>query len=296
MSAPGVPTFDQLRIFLAVVDAGSFTAAARRLNRAVSAISYGIANLEAQLGLTLFDREGSRRPTLTDAGQAVLAEARTIAGGIDGLRAKAQGLLQGLEAELNLVVDVMLPPEKLGRVLRGFAAEFPTVTLRLSVETLGQTNALVLDGKAVLGVAGPLAAEAEALEKRAAGEVTMVPVAAPDHPLARMAHPAPGAARDHVQLVLTDRSPLTQGRDFSVLSARSWRLSDLSAKHSLLRQGIGWGSMPLSLIESDLVAGTLVRLNLPDFPGGQYPFAVIWRRDAPPGPAGRWLVDQFVEG
>jgi DNA-binding transcriptional LysR family regulator len=295
MSAPGVPTFDQLHIFLAVVDAGSFTAAARTLNRAVSAISYGIANLEAQLGLILFDREGARRPVLTEAGQAMLAEARAIAGGIDGMRAKAQGLLQGLEAEVNLVVDVMFPPERLGRVLRQFARIYPTVTLRLSVETLGQTNALVLDGRAVIGVAGPLAAEAEALEKRAAGEVTMVPVAAPDHPLAQMARPAPGAARDFVQLVLSDRSPLTQGRDFSVLSARSWRLSDLSAKHALLRQGIGWGSMPLPMIESDLAAGTLVRLSLPDFPGGQYSFAIIWRRDAPPGPAGRWLVDQFAE-
>ena len=296
MSVPGVPTFDQLRIFLAVVDTGSFTAAARTLNRAVSAISYGIANLEAQLGLVLFDREGARRPVLTEAGQAMLAEARAIAGGIDGMRAKAQGLLQGLEAEVNLVVDVMFPSERVGRVLRQFAEQFPTVTLRLSVETLGQTNALVLEGKAVVGVAGPLAAEAEALEKRAAGEEIMVPVAAPEHPLAQMKNPAPGAARDFVQLVLTDRSPLTQGRDFSVLSTRSWRLSDLGAKHSLLRQGIGWGSMPLSMIEGDLATGALVRLHLPDMPGGHYSFAVIWRRDTPPGPAGRWLVEQFADG
>ena len=70
MSEPGTATFDQLRIFLAVVDTGSFAAAGRTLNRAVSVISYGITNLEAQLGLTLFDREGTRKPQLTTAGRA----------------------------------------------------------------------------------------------------------------------------------------------------------------------------------------------------------------------------------
>ena len=75
MANPGFPTLDQLRIFLAVVDEGSFNGAARKLNRAVSVISYGIANLEAQLGVSLFEREGSKKPKLTEAGQAVLSEA-----------------------------------------------------------------------------------------------------------------------------------------------------------------------------------------------------------------------------
>jgi DNA-binding transcriptional LysR family regulator len=116
MTNPGTPTLEQLRIFLAVVDSGSFAAAARRLNRAVSVISYGITNLETQLGVLLFDREGSRKPILTTAGRAVLAEARTVSVGIDALRAKVKGLLDGLEAELDIAVDVMLPVERLGKV------------------------------------------------------------------------------------------------------------------------------------------------------------------------------------
>mgnify|MGYP006165089561 CR=1 FL=1 len=75
----GEPTLDQLRIFLAVAEHGSFGGAAKASGRAVSAISYGIAQLEAQLGLSLFDREGSRRPVLTPAGEGLLAEARGIA-------------------------------------------------------------------------------------------------------------------------------------------------------------------------------------------------------------------------
>ena len=294
MANPGMPTFDQLRIFLAIVDAGSFAAAGRRLNRAVSVISYGIANLEAQLGLSLFDREGTKKPQLTIAGRALLAEVRTIADGIDGLRAKVKGLLDGLEAEVNLAVDVMLPADRLGKVLRAFAWQFPTVQLRLHAEALGAIVAMVLDRTAVIGISGPLSAGVVGIESIAAGSVPMVPVAAPDHPLGRMACISPGAGREHVQLVLSDRSRFTDGQDFSVSSPKTWRLADLSAKHALLREAVGWGNMPVPMIEGDLMAGTLVRLAMPDHSGGTYRFSGIWRRDTPPGPAARWLLDQFV--
>ncbi|WP_340265898.1 LysR family transcriptional regulator [Sphingobium mellinum] len=294
MNTPGTPTFDQLRIFLAIVDTGGFAAAGRRLNRAVSVISYGIANLEAQLGVTLFKREGTRKPQLTVAGRALLAEARSIAHGFDGLRAKVKGLLDGLEAEVDLAVDVILPAERVGKVLRSFATEFPTVQLRLHVEALGAITAMVLDRQAAIGISGPLAAGVEGVECTAAGSVPMVPVAAPDHPLGRMDRIPPGAGRDYTQLVLTDRSRFTEGQDYSVLSPKTWRLADLGAKHALLREGVGWGNMPLPMIEPDLIDGALVRLVMPDHPGGTYRFAGVWRRDTPPGPAASWLLDQFV--
>lgn len=294
MNNPGTPTFDQLRIFLAVVDQGSFAGAGRRLNRAVSVISYGIANLEAQLGLALFEREGTRKPELTVAGRALLAEARAIAAGVDGLRARVKGLLEGLEAEVGLAVDVMLPADRLGRLLRGFAERYPTVQLKLHVEALGAITAMVLDGTASVGLSGPLALEAEGIEAMAAGSTEMVPVAAPGHPLAQLDSIPPGAPRDHVQLVLSDRSRLTEGRDFGVVSRKTWRLADLSAKHALLREGVGWGNMPLPLVREDLAKGALVRLNLPDRGSEIYRLSAIWRRDAPPGPAATWLRDQLV--
>lgn len=295
MSNPGLPTFDQLRIFLAVVDTGSFAGAGRQLNRATSVISYGVANLEAQLGLRLFDREGTRKPTLTVAGQAVLAEARTVAHGIDGLRAKVKGLLDGLEAEVCIAVDVMVPAARLASSLKAFREQFPSVQLRLAVEALGAVAALVLDGRASIGISGPLAAEIGGVERIAVGSVPMIPVSAPDHPLARMNPVPPGVARQHLQLVLTDRSPLTEGRDFSVVSSHSWRLADLGSKHALLREGIGWGNMPVPAIEADLFSGTLVRLDLPDHRGGSYRFDAIYRSDAPPGPAATWLLQHFAE-
>lgn len=291
---PGNPTFDQLKLFLTIVETGSFAAAGRKLNRAVSAISYGIANLEAQLGLILFDRSGTRKPVLTPAGQALLGEARTIADGIDSLKARVKGLLDGLEASVDLAVDVMLPPARLGAVLRAFATMYPTVQLRLHVEALGAVAAMVLDRKASVGISGPLSAGVDGLESVSAGAVVMVPVASPVHPLARGGQIEPAAVRNHTQLVLTDRSRFTEGKDFAVLSHRTWRIADLGAKHSLLCEGIGWGNMPLPLIEPDLKTGRLVRLALPQTSGGGYRFSGIWRRDSPPGPAASWLIEQFA--
>src|ERR1700742_4357292 len=102
VAEPGFPSIDQLRVFLTVVETGSFTAAAKRLNRAVSAVSYTIANLEQQLGVLLFDRTQTRTPKLTEAGAAVLSKAKVVAVGVDDLRASVRALLQGVEAEVTL--------------------------------------------------------------------------------------------------------------------------------------------------------------------------------------------------
>ncbi|MFN3459105.1 MAG: LysR family transcriptional regulator, partial [Novosphingobium sp.] len=102
----GQPTLDQLRLFLAVVDEGSFNAAARKLGRAISVVSYGIVTLETQLGVTLFDREGSKKPVLTPVGKAMLAQARAVADDVDALIAGVRNFNQGLEAELGLAIDV----------------------------------------------------------------------------------------------------------------------------------------------------------------------------------------------
>ncbi|MEY2884193.1 MAG: hypothetical protein RL490_1917, partial [Pseudomonadota bacterium] len=153
---PLAPSFDQLRVFLTVLETGSLAAAGRRLGRATSAISYALANLEAQLGLPLFERQATRRLVPSEAGRVVAAEARDLARGMDGLRARVRGLLQGLEAELSLAVDVMLPTDRLVAALTAFQTEFPTVTVRLQVEALGAVAQTLLDGSAGLAVSGPL--------------------------------------------------------------------------------------------------------------------------------------------
>ena len=106
-------TLDQLRVFAAVADTGSFRAAARQLARVQSAVSHAIANMEAQLGVRLFDRAG-HRPVMTPEGQALLANARDILLRVDAMRARAQGLGEGVELELSLVVDTLYPIAQVG--------------------------------------------------------------------------------------------------------------------------------------------------------------------------------------
>ncbi|KQU04870.1 LysR family transcriptional regulator [Methylobacterium sp. Leaf469] len=296
MRTAGIPTLDQLRVFLCVVEAGSFAAAGRRLNRATSVISYGIANLEQQLGLPLFDRDSTRKPQLTEAGRAVLAEARTVAHSLDALRAKVNGLLGGLEAEVSLAVSVLMPGDRLVDALKAFQARFPTVALRLNVEALGAVQHCVASGKAVIGIGVEIWDKtSDPLEHIAVGDVEMLPVAAPSHPLARADGAPPGQAREHVQLVIADRSPLSNGQEFGVIATRTWRLSDLGSKHTLLLAGIGWGSMPAHMVRADLAAGRLVELRMPEAKRRRLPFTAIHRTDRPPGPAGRWLIQRFAE-
>ncbi|MBR0647402.1 LysR family transcriptional regulator [Plastoroseomonas hellenica] len=293
MSDTGTPTIDQLRVFIAVADVGSFAGAGRALGRATSVVSYTIATLETQLGVSLFERGGSRLPRLTETGRAVLAEARAVAQGVDGLRARVNGLRRGLEAEVRLALDAMLPAARVADALKAFQAEFPTVALRLRSEALGAVTQLVLDRVVTIAVSGPPDATIGGIERVGAGHVDLVPVAAPGHPLATAGRNAPGAARDHVQLVLTDRSPRMLP-DLGVVGTRSWRLADLASKHLLLLEGIGWGNMPLPMVRDDLGAGRLVQLDLPDCRGGPYRFDAIYRTDTPPGPAAAWLLARFV--
>ncbi|MEJ2409080.1 MAG: LysR family transcriptional regulator [Novosphingobium sp.] len=289
------PSLDHLRTFLAVVEEGSFNAAARKLGRAISVVSYAIAQLEAQLDVRLFDREGSRRPRLTEAGRALVSEAHTITDDVDALLAKVRSLRQGLEAELSFAVDVMVPGNVLAPLLRDFQDRFPSVPLRLHVEALGAVAGLVLDGRATLAIAGPDLLDLPEIERETVGSVKLVVVAAPGHPLAKAGRIAPGDARKHVQLVLTDRSPLTEGRDYSVFSPRSWRLADLGAKHALLQEGIGWGSMPRHRVQDDLDSGALVELQLPENAMIDYALVALWRKDNPPGPAAVWVLDEMRE-
>jgi DNA-binding transcriptional LysR family regulator len=290
----GTPTLDQLGVLAAVVDSGSFSAAGRRLNRTQSVVSYTIATLEAQLGLRLFAR-GHRRPVLTEAGRAVLSDARRVLGTMEELRSRAGALTRGLEAELAVAVDVMFPTERLVGAIEDFAREFPTVALRLNIEALGGVAQLVIDRACGLGISGWTGSWIEGLWRRDIGATIMLPVAAPSHPLARLAGPLRAATlREHTQLVLSDRSKLTEGQDFGVLSPRTWRLGDLGAKHALLRAGLGWGNMPEPTIREDLRTGGLVRLDLEEGIQLPFPLRLIRRADTPPGPAAHWLAERIA--
>ncbi len=290
------PTLDQLQVFLAVADAGSFSAAARLLNRAQSVVSYTIGNLESQLGVSLFDRTGTRQPRLTDEGRAMLTDARRIVGDLQVMRAKVRSMHQGLEAELSIAISVLVPTPALLAVLRDFQQQFPSVSLRLEIGELGRLVELVLSGRATIGVGGALARQDDTLIVDRIGHNFLLPAAAADHPLAqRRGTLSLQDVREETQIVVSDASDLTSGRDFNVLSFKTWRVSDMATKHQLIRGGLGWGGLPASIIHEDLASGRIVHLDLPSYEQGSYSLYAIRRTDNPPGPAGMWLIRAFEE-
>jgi DNA-binding transcriptional LysR family regulator len=290
-------SLDQLRVFRQVAESGSFSAAARELHRVQSAVTYAIQKLEEQVGAQVFDR-GGYRPVLSEAGRALMPRAVRILEELAAFNTQARAIAGGLEAEVAIVVDPAYPTPALTAALRGFQERYPTVQLRVFVETLGAVAQSVIDRTADLGLALEFATESPDLVCTPVGELELVPVAAPTHPLALIKGRIPlEAARQELQLVLSDRSSLTRGRDFSVISPRTWRLADLGARHEMMRAGLGWGSMPMHMIEEDLAGGRLVRLDIrwPDGSRTPRPVVVLARRkDKALGPAGAWLAEELV--
>ena len=288
-------SLDQLRTFIAAVDEGSFSAAARKLNRVQSAVSGWVGGLEDQIGVKLFDRSG-RFPKLTPEGVLLLADARNIVAGVDTLKARAKLMNSGVEAELSVVVDVFFPTSIVSAVAKAFARQFPLTPLRLFVEGLGAAYLPVLDGRCSLGILTPLPQTFPSLVSERLGDVPLVAVASACHPLASFSQRIPRRElAKHVQLVLTDRSPLTVGRDFGVASPSTWRLADLSTKYAFLKDCVGWGGMPLHMVEKDIAEGTLVVLDVDDMPrtGFMLTMSAFHQPSHPPGPAGKWFVDHL---
>jgi DNA-binding transcriptional LysR family regulator len=276
-----------------VIEDGSFSAAALKLQRVQSAISASMANLETQLGVTLWDRS-SKVAKLTEQGQAVLAAARKVCSEVDSLRKLTVSMVSGLEASVSLCVDILFPLTALVDLCERFRTEFPSVDLRVDTQSMTAVSARVLDGSATIGVASPMGVT-HGLERRVLTAIKMVPVVAPSHPFASLRGAIPNTQlRDTIQLVLSE----LQGEghpDQAVLSTRTWRVRDVHTKHALLRAGLGWGNLPEHLVRDDVRAGRLVRIRVEAWGEDEHTLylSAVFRADVTFGPAHRWLLAQL---
>ncbi len=285
-------TLDQLRVLIAIADAGSFSAAGRRLQRVQSAISQSIHGLELTLQLQLFDR-AEKQPRLTEAGRAVLADARRVVEAVERLRAHAEGGMQGLEAELAIAIDPLLPYAVVMEVLREARAQFPRLSVRLLTDGAGAAERHLRQGQARVAILPLDMADPRDLEAEFLTEVRMVPVVAAFHPLAQ----AEGVlSRDdlapHVQLVLLDTSN-AKGWPRDIAADMLWYFADLNTRLAFLLGGFGWSNMPVHLVASRIESGELKCLRIQAQGNIVVALHVVYPRGRTLGRAGRWMVDQL---
>lgn len=256
-------TINQLRAFVAVADAGSFSGAARELRRAQSAISHAIGALESALRVELFERN-TRKAELSAAGRGLLPDARAVIARTEEMKNRAGSIAKVGAPQISMAVDVYFPRARLIDALRTLQAEIPTAAINLRMTTMQGGEELVIEGVCALAVtiADVPEVNPSAIERHWLCETDMVTVCAPSHPLASA--PSPVSLQDfgrHIQLVVTDNQPTAEKTQMAVAGKRQWLLNDLSAKHDFLKAGLGWGHMPAHLVADDLAQRVLVEVK-----------------------------------
>ncbi len=291
----GSLTLDQLRVLVTIADEGSFSAAGRRLARAQSAVSQSVATLEDVQGVSLFDRSG-HRPSLTEAGRNLLAQARIVLAGAARFEGMAAGMREGIEPELALAVDPLAPTAPFIESLRALRDTFPHLPVSFSTEGLGGAERRLRRGEAALALCVLLPTPPEDLVAVPLLRASLIPVVSPDHPLARLGRPATRAdLQEHVQLVLSD--PFApDGPSHGIIGSKAWRFVELGRRLDFLLAALGWCRMPAHLVELLVRDGRLHHLIIDDDPArasGPLTIYAAHRRDRALGRAGRWLLDDL---
>lgn len=288
---------DSVEVFLAVLDRGSFSAAARTLGRVPSAISMAIAQLEAELDLTLFDRRG-REPQPTDAARALEPQARQLASQLRQLQAHALALHRGLERRLAIAVAPELMSASWSGPLAVLASEFPA--LEVEVLSAPQADALRMLHEGCVHLA--LVFERQGLDEREAfqevGSDLLVAVLAPGHAQAAQ---SPRRLRmedliDMRQIVVASRDGRHSDPRF-VLSRQVWRTDSQHATLSLVQAGLGWAYLPRALVQPLVAAGTLIEIDFDNISNQLRLWVdVVWSRERPLGLGAQRYIELMRQG
>lgn len=283
-------TLEQWRALIAVADAGSFAAAAERLYKSQSSVSYLIARIEDALPVTIFRREG-RRATLTEAGDLLVRRARRLVDEAGGLERLAGELAAGWEAEVCLAVEAIFPVEHLLDALTLFDPVSRGTRVRLIESVLTGTEEALISGHADLAVTGRIPA---GFLGDALARVDFVAVAHPDHPLHHLGRNV--EERDlhtHRQVVVRDTGVRRQ-QDAGWLEApQRWTVSQLSTSVAILRRQLGFAWVPEHAVASDLAARTLVPLPLREGSRRSVELYLVYADREAAGPAARALASSL---
>lgn len=251
---------DQMQAFVLAAKLGSFSAAARRLGKAQSAVSTTIANLEIDAGVDLFDRRG-RSPVLTEHGMALLPHAKSVLLGNQEFFAKASSMVEGTEAHLCIAVEHRISFNPLKAMFVQFSATFPQVTLEILRPGPGAAATLLKDGRADLGLMIEQENYPTGFQFRGVGHSKLVPVCAPTHPLSHLTQIGFSELRQHRQLIPHSRSCAIPDHPIDPKGTSVWYVDSPSMILDLVLQGIGWAELPLSVVLDFIRKGRLTQLD-----------------------------------
>lgn len=287
---------DSLRVLDAVVKAGTFSEAARRLHRTQSAVSYGINKLERQLELELFDRSG-HRAELTDAGRAILDEGRALLSRARQMESMAHQLSENWEAKLEVIIDGILPIDPILGVLKDFADQEIPTRIQVKMEFLGGVQYRFDRDDADLMVVKDYA-PSSGLRATALSAVEVVLVCSREHPLADVDAEEPAdrqTLHEHVELTVQDSSPSGRADTRMFGGPRVFYLSDFHAKKAALLAGLGYGWMPLYMICDELDREELVEFPYREVSRYDFTPMAVHRIDRPLGRAGTRFIETLKE-
>ena len=263
MNKPTV-TLDQWQILQAVGEEGSFQAAADRLHKSQSTVSYALHQLQAKLGVPLFEYRG-RRAHLTEAGQMILRRASQLVEQAGNLERAAMELAQGYEPEISLVVDVIFPMEIVLKALKRFLPESRGARIELYTEALSGTHELLINGEVDIGLCGVMPT---GFLGTPLSEIGMVAVAHPDHPLFAIGGEiSEEELSRHLQVVVRDSGSYRRLSSGWLGAEQRWTVADFSDSIACTRSGLGFSFIPSHMIRRELDTGELAKIPLEQ--GGQ---------------------------
>ncbi|HEY5548471.1 MAG TPA: selenium metabolism-associated LysR family transcriptional regulator [Coriobacteriia bacterium] len=277
----------QLRSFVAVVDHGSFSAAARVTELSQPAVTMQIQGLESDLGVTLLERR-YRKVELTEAGSALLPYARKVIAELEKARTQIDRLSDTVGGHLELAVSTTPGQYILPRLLGSFLREFPDVTVSLRVYDSADVVARVETGEAHLGMTGARIAGAK-VEYEEMGTDRLVMICPVDDPLAGRAG-IPLADIAESPFIVRETGSGTRMVFEQALREGGVDPSDLHVVMELgtseaivnaVEGGMGVGVVSHWMADKALALGTVAAIDAPGFPVARPFYAVSPRGTRP---------------
>ena len=260
-------TLEQLRMLVKVAELGSLKEASEKLFKTQPAISQGLKQLEAQLGLQLFNRQGYRL-SLTDNGHQIYQHAQRLMNEAKQIKQLASFLAEGNEAVVTLAIEASYDVKRILPVLEMIRLEFPHTQIILKQEYINGALESVKSEQADLALTtiDNLALQSSNYEANKLYQGDLYNVASP---ALLKRHPnltSVKTLKDEYQIVVQDSGQTSQGINYSVqIGQRCWYVNDFNTKKTLIKSGIGWGRLPEYMIEDALKSKELVAIKLNDF-------------------------------